>query len=224
MRKKIGLVAMALVLALGALGVGFASWTDNVTIDGTVDTGYLCAEWYTHTNHDAMPCGPDGSGDWTTGNKDPNLDVTAITGNPDGWPTHVAYYITDKNVACTEISGLYTDTLLVTVYNAYPLYYNDFEVEFENCGTLPVRLQSIVITPLNFTLANDAWMPSNGGEIWVSATNGIGTQLEPGDLKAASVKFVVQQSALQNAGRGETGDPPAYQFLITWTVIQWNEY
>ena len=30
---------MALVLALGALGVGFAAWTDTVTVNGTVTTG-----------------------------------------------------------------------------------------------------------------------------------------------------------------------------------------
>ena len=39
--KKIGLLALALVLALGALGVGYAAWTDQVTIEGTVTTGTL---------------------------------------------------------------------------------------------------------------------------------------------------------------------------------------
>jgi hypothetical protein len=37
--KKIGLLALALVLALGALGVGYASWTDTIFINGTVETG-----------------------------------------------------------------------------------------------------------------------------------------------------------------------------------------
>ncbi len=37
--KKIGLLSLALVLALGALGVGYAAWTDQVTIEGTVTTG-----------------------------------------------------------------------------------------------------------------------------------------------------------------------------------------
>ena len=39
--KKIGLLALALVLALGTLGVGYAAWTDTITIDGTVETGSL---------------------------------------------------------------------------------------------------------------------------------------------------------------------------------------
>ena len=37
--KKIGLLSLALVLALGALGVGYAAWTDTITIEGTVNTG-----------------------------------------------------------------------------------------------------------------------------------------------------------------------------------------
>lgn len=37
--KKIGLLCLALVLALGTLGVGYAMWFDEVTIEGTVETG-----------------------------------------------------------------------------------------------------------------------------------------------------------------------------------------
>ena len=37
--KKIGLLSLALVLALGALGVGYAHWTDTITVEGTVCTG-----------------------------------------------------------------------------------------------------------------------------------------------------------------------------------------
>jgi len=39
--KKIGLLCLALVLALGTLGVGYAMWSDEVIIEGTVDTGTL---------------------------------------------------------------------------------------------------------------------------------------------------------------------------------------
>jgi hypothetical protein len=37
--KKIGFLVMALVLMLGGLGVGYAAWTDEIIIDGTVNTG-----------------------------------------------------------------------------------------------------------------------------------------------------------------------------------------
>jgi hypothetical protein len=39
--KKIGLLCLALVLALGTLGVGYAMWSDEVIIEGTVDTATL---------------------------------------------------------------------------------------------------------------------------------------------------------------------------------------
>ena len=39
--KKTGLLVMALVLAMGLLGVGYAMWADTVTISGNVTTGSL---------------------------------------------------------------------------------------------------------------------------------------------------------------------------------------
>jgi len=37
--KRIGLVTLAMVLALGSLGIAYAAWTDEITIQGTVETG-----------------------------------------------------------------------------------------------------------------------------------------------------------------------------------------
>lgn len=39
--KRIGLICLALVLALGTLGAAYAAWIDTVTISGTVQTGSL---------------------------------------------------------------------------------------------------------------------------------------------------------------------------------------
>lgn len=39
--RKIGLICIALVLALGALGAAYAAWTDTVVINQTVNTGSL---------------------------------------------------------------------------------------------------------------------------------------------------------------------------------------
>jgi len=39
--KKIGLLCLAVVLALGLVGGGFAYWSDTLTITTTVSTGYL---------------------------------------------------------------------------------------------------------------------------------------------------------------------------------------
>ena len=50
--KKIGILALALVLALGSLGVGYALWFETLFIEGTVNTGSLDAEWSVGTPYD----------------------------------------------------------------------------------------------------------------------------------------------------------------------------
>jgi len=38
---RIGMLSIALLLALCVTGVGYAAWTDTVSIGGTVETGYI---------------------------------------------------------------------------------------------------------------------------------------------------------------------------------------
>lgn len=42
--KKIGLLGMVLVLCLAAVGIGYAHWTKDLYVDGTVTTGTFDAE------------------------------------------------------------------------------------------------------------------------------------------------------------------------------------
>jgi len=44
--KKLGLVLIALVIALGAMGVGYAAWAQNLTITNNVETGYISASFF----------------------------------------------------------------------------------------------------------------------------------------------------------------------------------
>jgi hypothetical protein len=37
--RKIGFIILALVLALGSIGIGYAAWTDEIVVTGTVNTG-----------------------------------------------------------------------------------------------------------------------------------------------------------------------------------------
>jgi hypothetical protein len=43
--KKLTLIAMALVVAVGAMGVGYALWSDSLYLEGTVYTGDIGLEW-----------------------------------------------------------------------------------------------------------------------------------------------------------------------------------
>jgi hypothetical protein len=57
--KKIGLLALALVLALGTLGVGYALWFEDLVIEGTVMTGTLDVDWSQGVPYDTEPDGKD---------------------------------------------------------------------------------------------------------------------------------------------------------------------
>jgi hypothetical protein len=46
--KKIGLLVLALVLALGTMGVGYAMWFEDLFLDVTVETGELDVQWSVH--------------------------------------------------------------------------------------------------------------------------------------------------------------------------------
>jgi predicted ribosomally synthesized peptide with SipW-like signal peptide len=44
--KKLGLIILALVMALGVLGAGYAFWSSNLNVNGTVETGDLIVAFY----------------------------------------------------------------------------------------------------------------------------------------------------------------------------------
>lgn len=150
--KKIGLICMALVLALGALGVGFAMWSDTITIDGTVNTG----------NVDIVVT------DWS------NTWVWKVVGNPD-YPNEIAVmhqWESDPNnelppdgmvpvgpgpggkVAYADSDRLGDDRVGVYFGNLFPSV--DFIADFlVHCaGSIPVRVQLTNITCDN-PLIND---------------------------------------------------------------------
>jgi len=57
--RKIGLLALALVLALGTMGVAFAYWQDTLTINGSVATGTFDTEFANVGASDNEVTGPD---------------------------------------------------------------------------------------------------------------------------------------------------------------------
>jgi len=91
--KKIGIICLALVMALGAMGLGYALWSEVLTISGTVQTGDIGAEWSVEAYGDNET--KDVSSCVATGNGSDTLTVT-ITG---AYPC-VGYYV-DWNIEGT---------------------------------------------------------------------------------------------------------------------------
>jgi hypothetical protein len=243
--KKFGLLCLALVLALGAVGVGYAMWTDTIWIDGTVQTGSVSlgieADSYAEVN--SCPASE------YAATPDRNWSGWVYTIGVEGCPPNYRFATrpcTDKDVAWVTFTAMQADgtvilnpsapgapvieRLKVTIHNAYPHYLAWITFHIYNAGTIPLHIQPAVIDQDPFLL--------------IQYNNGV-FQLEPGVPHEISMyvgvvqhqgyfadendpsSYVVDDPAMpllpMNAGRGEDGDPPALEFTITIEGVQWAE-
>jgi hypothetical protein len=83
--KKFGLLCLAIVLALGSLGVGFALWSDTLYIEGMVCTGEVDVEWTYCGCSDVE-----------------SKDVGTITCEIDGSDPHILHFTVDNGYPCYE--------------------------------------------------------------------------------------------------------------------------
>ncbi len=236
--KKILFIAIALVVALGGLGIGYASWTDKVTITGAVNTGIVCLSMKAKGVVD-NGCGlaiynyPGATGNQGDSNWDTFVPGTPELSCPPGFvfsgDTPVC---TDKNVAWVEWTSTppipnprdplgRAQTMTFTIHNAYPYFYADISLWLCNCGTVPVKVYAPVI--------------SQDDSIIIEYGDNIGTQWEAGQCKEVSFQVgVTQHENTQDPITGEwtISDPNApltaqdstLTFTIEITGIQWNEY
>jgi hypothetical protein len=117
-KKKLGILLLALVLALGGLGIGYTHWTDSLYIAGTAhiaenDPGFVpgSCEFSQH------PDDPD---------EDDDCDCDCIFTDSDG----------DGDYDTMEATIINVDTFCV--YRLYSTIRND--------GTLPMRIKNIQVT------------------------------------------------------------------------------
>ena len=198
---KVGLVCLALVLALGSLGLAYSTWTDTAIIPATVYAAHLNDSFTWVVSND------DGAGDsvYPYGTIDPgddgggsNYDMWGALSSNDpsepqamGWPC--ARY--DKDVARTTAVLIARDLIEVSVGNAYPSYYPTVFFGFRNEGTVSTFVQTVEID-------EDATTPDPVliDELTVTVT-GIyeGQGLDPGDEVVGAVHVHLEQCAEQNA-------------------------
>jgi hypothetical protein len=132
--KKIGLVCLALVLAMGALGVGYAHWSQTLYINGTVETGTFIVAWSELNVYE----------------DDEYLekDVGSCDGSMDVW----------KASKVDPLTGLTIDgyeKVVVSVSNAYPGYFVHIVLAVDNFGTIPAHVIEIVPTGRDETDGQD---------------------------------------------------------------------
>lgn len=117
-KQKIGLLLLALVLALGGLGIGYAHWTDSLDVTGTVHWG--------STDPGFVPGSCEFSQDPSDNYTDPDCGCDCNFIDSDG----------DGDYEIMEATITHVDT-----FCGYKLYST-----IRNDGTVPVRIDNIQIT------------------------------------------------------------------------------
>jgi len=215
--RKFGLLLLAVVLALGTMGVGYAMWSEDLYIDGTVMTGELDWEFESFKITDYFdPVDYPNVSDWNV--------APGFVGPP---------YLSGKNVGWAE--GVLVDgpdgdgdmsQLNLTFHNVYPCYYNSINVYPISTGTVPIIFSEAIIEsdysgPYTWTgyPYDQVQLDITGdglNDIEFQWGNHIGTQIHTGD-DPPEVSFNIH--ILQTAEQGATGT-----FSIRMVGIQYNEY
>lgn len=220
--KKIGLLCLALVLALGSLGVGYAMWSDTLTIKGNVNTGEVHVIFASQYDNDVK-------------NDDPN-----VPGSWSGFPSPTwsgTRYNKDVGSTTSTYEGTSAQFLIT---NGYPSYWGSVIWDVKNTGTIPVKLHSVTLVELSkggdpvwtgsfaLTIGTRYYVDVDVPLIDTSLDAGDDfsfilsahdtTQIDPftwnGDLGYLDVTVHVEQDAAQKK---------LYDFTIDFLFAQWNE-
>jgi predicted ribosomally synthesized peptide with SipW-like signal peptide len=216
--KKLGLLMLVLILALGALGIGYAKWSDTVTITGNVATGNVAV----------------GILDISGGIfSDEGVDPRVIPG--DGGEVFVFVDEFDKDVAtatsqdvgdpvCVMSNRQFVTALHETFDQVYPFYAPVAAALLVNCGTLPIKIETVTLANLSdddFCMSHIQWQWAiGGGEVTAFGTMDEMLQaleliqVEPGE----TLVFVYQPVFLE-----ETPQGAALSFDFLFGASQWNE-
>ena len=201
---KVGVLFLALVLALGGIGAAFAAWTDTLTIGGTVSTGDLEFEILGPVGQTAEP-------DWNV-----FFDLS------DGDFVHMG-----KDVADTTVAFPDSHTMTITIDNAYPYYYDHVSFWIHGLGSIPLKIwkvnfwvgNSLIHTQYSEPPTEYVYLDLNGdtfADLELRWGDHFGSQLHFCDSIDISFDFLVLQPAPQ--------DVDGLSFTIEIVGIQWNEY
>jgi hypothetical protein len=118
----VGTMFMVLVIALAVMGVGYALWSETLTISGSVQTGEVDIEF---SQHPVLEC-VDVNGELTCPEPPEKADAANCT---------VAW----SNTA-TDPNDTGANNLLVTVTGMYPSYHCKVGFDITSTGTVPVHI------------------------------------------------------------------------------------
>lgn len=236
--KKIGLLALALVLALGSLGVAYAAWTDEVYIQGTVNTGTVDINCIQGTSMFVykVPGAPD------TGYGEETVVVTK-SGPEEPSPPPTNGILVASATADFVNSSSDTDTAEMHFSGLFPEIDFQAKLKMKYYGSIPVKIEAAIINPKtgDDSVITDLWNLGQYGDgdkgwgpheygIWIDGyltpypettpqfkSDVLGVQLHQFDTVQLTMHVrIPQEEAYQNIS--------GVEFSGVVTVVQWNEY
>jgi hypothetical protein len=226
--KKIGLLCLALVLALGALGVGYASWTDTIFVTGTVNTGSvdLSIVELSSTYVYKVPGEEAGQYDDVADemvvvhqrkNMRPSDGITWSVINVPPIPPN-GILVASATANCTA-----DDTISVTFDNAFPCTTLTADFLVHNVGSIPVKVDAEIISTWgDVALLGD---PGVCGVhfYWWDEETGMGNEIIECPVQMHECEYVYCVMTLHlpqdDAYQGLEGG-----FTAQINAIQWNKY
>jgi len=227
MKKKFGLISMVVVLTLGALGIGYAAYTDTLTITGTrVNTGnvdidmlHFSGTWLVKTvDHGSVFVHGWNAEKPTNGTIISYAQVTSRTPDPDGWGYDKAV-VTYSNLCPAPLAEFPTN-------GAAGEWIVDFHIHYP--GRVPAHLMASAVPGG----ADAAWLAAKweageaGFRVYHSNLAGdkgtlvedMDIQLHQGDDYLVELFINITQDGDVQADAGKNGT-----FTVTVTAVQWNE-
>jgi len=215
---------LVLVLALGALGIGYAAWTDTITIDGTVNTGTVdvvvidYSGTYVWKISDSPYIYVD-SGWMTEIGTPPANAVDAFPNPPYDTPPGTAD-VDPVSIATAAEGAGGDDTIKVDFVNLFPCQYVTADFLLHYAGSIPVKVtvSEINLPELTGVTATLEYYKSDvtGAKLGEPLDIAL-MQLHYCDYILVVITIHVEQDET-GANMGQTGSIDG-----TITVKQWNE-
>lgn len=226
--KKIGIMALALVSAFGALGVSYAHWADNVYGEGTVDMGSLtlafdfvepplCQDYYRNPETGALV-----PGEW----------LGKEVGDVDCWYDDLIEDVHSLKQGYKEF------TIVVT--NAYPQYIVHNTFKLHNIGTVPLNICHYIIAgekrdATGAVVYDLLWYDPDGDDIGslYEDVNGSGV-VDAGDLEVINLEITnalpyqidpcrTHKAQMDLEFKQDAQECHTYTIHVTIVAVQWNK-
>jgi hypothetical protein len=147
-KKKIGLLALALVLALGALGVGYAAWTDTIFITGTVETGSVDLEIIDTSNTWILKVPDHGIEIWHTwDSQEPEVEPF----NGDWFHSPPAIPISKSLIAWADADKISDNEIVGSFGNAFPCAELTADCLIHYAGSVPAMVSAEITGSTDLT-------------------------------------------------------------------------